>query len=111
MILDRFGCMLSLKGCFKVKMDLILKNSLVSSQSQPLDIGIKNGKISALAKNLTNAEKTIDLEGRLVISPFCETYHIHLDKSCILARCKSEKGTLEEAIEQVALQKKSFSEE
>lgn len=90
-------------------MDLILKNSQLSTQSQPLDIGIKNGKIAALEKNLSNSQKTIDLEGRLVISPFCET-HIHLDKSCILSRCKSEKGTLEEAIEQVALQKKSFSE-
>ena len=41
---------------------------------------------------------------------FIET-HIHLDKSCILERCKSEEGHLEEAIEQVANAKKAFTAE
>jgi cytosine/creatinine deaminase len=91
-------------------MDLILRNANVVNQSDILDIGIKDGKIAALQKNLANANEIIDLQGRLVIPPFCET-HIHLDKSCILSRCKSEKGTLEEAIAQVALQKKSFTED
>ena len=36
---------------------------------------------------------------------FVET-HIHLDKSCILDRCKAEKGDLEEAIGEVAKAKK-----
>ena len=91
-------------------MDIILKNANVGNKSDILDIGIKDGKIVALEKNLANANEIIDLQGRLVIPPFCET-HIHLDKSCILSRCKSEKGTLEEAIAQVALQKKSFTED
>ena len=90
-------------------MDLILKNSNIHNQFETIDIGIQDGKIIALQKNLSDATEVIDLNGRLVIPPFCET-HIHLDKSCILSRCKSEKGTLEEAIGQVALQKKLFTE-
>ena len=41
---------------------------------------------------------------------FVET-HIHLDKSCILDRCQSEQGSLEEAIAEVAAAKRGFTEE
>ena len=37
--------------------------------------------------------------------------HIHLDKSCILDRCKSRQGTLAEAIAEVAAAKRGFTEE
>src|SRR4029077_2166924 len=50
-----------------------------------------------------------DLDGRLVIAGFVES-HIHLDKSRILERCESERGTLEEAIASVASAKRSFTE-
>ena len=72
------------------------------------DIGIAAGRIAAIAPKLAVEGKEIDLGGRLVAPSFIET-HIHLDKSCILERCKSEKGDLEEAIEQVALAKKNFT--
>ena len=39
---------------------------------------------------------------------FIET-HIHLDESCILDRCSSNKGDLAEAIEEVAKAKKGFT--
>ena len=39
----------------------------------------------------------MDLDGRLVSAGFIET-HLHLDKSCILDRCVSERGDLAEAI-------------
>ena len=46
-----------------------------------------------------------------LVSPgFIET-HIHLDKSCILDRCKAEKGDLEEAIGEVAKAKRAFTPE
>ncbi len=48
--------------------------------------------------------------GRLVTPGFVET-HIHLDKSCILDRCHSEEGTLQEAIAQVAAAKRAFTED
>ena len=91
-------------------MDMILRNALVAGLAAPADIGIAGGNIAAIAPQLAATAREIDLAGRLVIAPFCET-HIHLDKSCILNRCVSEKGTLEEAIGQVAEQKKSFTQE
>lgn len=36
---------------------------------------------------------------------------IHLDKSCILDRCRSDKGSLEEAIAEVAAAKRDFTED
>jgi cytosine deaminase len=92
-------------------MDLILRNAYVLGDSEAaaqVDIGIDRGRIAAIAPGLAAGGREIDLGGRLVAPSFIET-HIPLDKSCILERCKSEKGDLEEAIEQVALAKKQFT--
>jgi cytosine deaminase len=73
-------------------------------------LGINAGKIAALAPQLAASGREMDLGGRLVTPPFCET-HIHLDKSCILDRCNSERGSLDQAIAQVTQQKKGFAAE
>jgi cytosine deaminase len=86
-------------------MDLILQNARLSGVSDLVDIGIKNGNIVAIEKTLSNASEIIDLEGRLVVPPFCET-HIHLDKSCILSRCSGAGGAIEDAIREVVQQNK-----
>ena len=93
-------------------MDLILRNATVVgvNDGQPVDIGIDGGRIAAIEPALAAEGRELDVGGRLVGPGFIET-HIHLDKSCILERCKSEKGDLEEAIEQVALAKKAFTAE
>ena len=52
----------------------------------------------------------IDVGGCLVVPGFIET-HIHLDKSCIMDRCRSDRGTLDEAIAQVRQAKAQFTEE
>ena len=91
-------------------MDLILRNAIVAGHGAPVDLGIAGGNIAAIGPQLAAGGRELDLAGRLVIPPFCET-HIHLDKSCILNRCVSEKGTLEEAIGQVAALKKAFTQE
>ena len=92
-------------------MDLILRNArLVDADRRATDIGIENGKIVAIQPELAAQGETIDLGGRLVSSGFVET-HIHLDKSCILDRCTSDRGDLEEAIGQVAKAKKAFTPE
>ena len=75
-----------------------------------LDIGLAKGKIAEIAPNIRCDAQTIDLAGRLVSPGFIET-HIHLDKSCILDRCKAETGDLDEAIREVAAAKKSFTSE
>jgi cytosine/creatinine deaminase len=92
-------------------MDLILRNARVIGAEQELtDIGIALGRIAAIERRLSAEGETIDLEGRLISPSFVET-HIHLDKSCILDRVKSEKGDLEEAIAEAAKAKRNFTSE
>jgi cytosine/creatinine deaminase len=89
-------------------MDLILRNARLIGAEQDTDIGVIDGKIAEIRPNLAAEGETIDLGSRLVASGLIET-HIHLDKSCILDRCKAEKGDLEEAIQEVARAKKEFT--
>ena len=79
-------------------MDLILRRARPSSRSNGLfDIGIEGGRIVAIEPSLSADGREIDVAGRLVSPGLIET-HIHLDKSCILDRCKAETGDLDEAI-------------
>ena len=71
--------------------DLVLRDVRLpdSKPDQPVtDIGVKGGKIAAIAPKLGGAAKE-EMKGgnRLVCSGFVET-HIHLDKACILGRCE-----------------------
>lgn len=92
-------------------MDTILKNArLLHDLSSTLDIGIDEGRIAAITPDLDAAGDTVDLGGRLVSPGFIET-HIHLDKSCILERCKAERGDLDEAIAEVTKAKVAFTAE
>lgn len=94
-------------------MDLILRNCRILGHVDSntlFDIGVDKGKIAAIQPKLAVNGKEVDAGGRLVSPGFVET-HIHLDKSCILDRCESEKGDLAEAISEVAKQKKAFTAE
>jgi cytosine/creatinine deaminase len=93
-------------------MDLILRNARIPEDTPPgpVDIGIAGGRIVAIEPRLAAEGAELDLAGRLVSPGFVET-HIHLDKSCILDRCKAEKGDLEEAIREVAQAKRAFTPE
>jgi cytosine deaminase len=66
--------------------------------------------IVAIEPNLTTGGPVIDAGGRLVSPGFVES-HIHLDKSCILDRCTSTRGDLEEAIDEAAKAKAAFTPE
>ena len=90
-------------------MDLILRNAVVADgeHEPPVDVGIKSGRIAAIEAGLAAEGEEIDVGGRLVSPGFIET-HIHLDKSCLLDRCKSVKGTLGEAIQEAAKAKQDF---
>lgn len=91
--------------------DLVLRNARPLGAEQALtDIGIAGGRIAAIAPNLPASGETFDCGGRLVTPGLIES-HIHLDKSGILDRCRAEKGDLEEAIQEVAAQKKKFTPE
>src|SRR5215469_15661290 len=90
-------------------MDLILKNARLENREH-CDIGIVAGRIVAISPQLQAEGRAIDLAGRLVCGGFVET-HLHLDKSCILERCSSERGDLTEAISEAAKAKASFQPE
>jgi cytosine/creatinine deaminase len=92
-------------------MDIILRNArCVGAGPELTDIGISGGRIAAMEPKLAAEGETIDLGGFLVSPGFIET-HIHLDKSCILDRCKSDRGDLDEAIAQAAKAKAAFTPE
>lgn len=92
-------------------MNLILRNAHILGHADHrtrFDIGIDQGRIAAIAPRLAAGGREMDLGGRLIAPSFCET-HIHLDKSCIMDRCKSEKGDLDEAIKEVTSAKQAFT--
>ena len=88
-------------------MDLILRNALLGDGAS-VDIGVADGRVAAIASSLEATGPEVDLGGRLVVPGFIET-HLHLDKSCILDRCHSEKGSLDEAIAEVSRAKRQFT--
>jgi cytosine deaminase len=91
--------------------DLILRNAAIVDREGLADIGISNGRFTAIDAGLAaDGAPEEDLKGRLVIPGFVET-HIHLDKSCLLGRCNCEKGSLDEAIGEVAKAKSGFTED
>ncbi len=64
-------------------MDVLLKNAVLSDGSKTFDLGIKNGRIVKKGHDLVdNAEKTIDVQGHLVVPGFVES-HLHLDITLI----------------------------
>ncbi|WP_198376815.1 amidohydrolase family protein [Neoroseomonas rubea] len=73
--------------------DLILREVRLpeAKPGEPaVDIGVAGGRIAAIAPALPGAAREEARgEGRLACAGFVET-HIHLDKSCILARCACE---------------------
>ncbi|QRG06354.1 amidohydrolase family protein [Xanthobacter dioxanivorans] len=90
-------------------MDLIITNArLPDAPEQTVDIAVADGRIAAVGPGITAEAEVIDAGGCLVSPGFVET-HIHLDKSCILDRCASRRGDLEEAIAEVAKAKKDFT--
>ena len=91
-------------------LDLLLRQARRADDGQALvDIAVADGRIVEIAQQITADAPAEDVDGRLVIAGFVES-HIHLDKSRILERCDSERGTLEEAIASVAAAKRSFTE-
>lgn len=92
-------------------LDLILRNAYIGTlEPQTVDIAIAGGRIVDIAPEIAADAPEEDVAGKLVIAGLVET-HIHLDKACILDRCKSEQGTLAEAIAEVAAAKRDFSED
>jgi cytosine deaminase len=93
-------------------MDLLLRNARVFADDAPplVDIAISDGRIAAMAPGLVADGPSLDLGGRLLAPGLVET-HIHLDKTCIIERCRAEEGTIAEAVRETAAAKRGFTEE
>jgi cytosine deaminase len=92
-------------------LDFVLREArLAGREAETLDIGLRGGRIAAIAPGLVCDAPEERLGGRLVVPGFVDT-HIHLDKSCILGRCACRLGTLQEAIAEVATAKRAFTED
>ncbi|QNB47250.1 cytosine deaminase [Thermanaerosceptrum fracticalcis] len=60
-------------------MDLIIRNAKLRKQKDPVDIGIREGKIAAVETKIeAQGTKEIDVGGKLVTPPFIDP-HLHLD--------------------------------
>jgi len=68
--------------------DLIVRNAMLADRPSagPVDIGVGEGRIVAIAAGLAGTGATYDAGGQLVCAGLIET-HIHLDKSRIIDRC------------------------
>jgi cytosine/creatinine deaminase len=93
-------------------MDLIIRNArmLSGNELRVVDVGIRGETIAAIAPGLEADAPELDAAGCLVIPGMIET-HIHLDKTCIMDRCRIEKGTVAEAVRKTAAAKRDFTVE
>ena len=93
-------------------MDLIIRNARLSTRpaDAPLDIGIANGRIVAIAAGLAAEGSEYDAAGGLACAGLIET-HIHLDKSRIIERCPPEETREVNPVKSVAPLKTTFTVE
>lgn len=90
--------------------DLLVRHARLATHARPCDIGVRDGRISAVGQALPAGSVTFDAHGHLVVPGFVET-HIHLDKTCILDRCTICEGSVQEAVRETARAKLAFTEE
>ncbi len=93
-------------------MDLIIRDARILREGElaSADIAVQGQTIAAIAPALTAEGTELNAAGCLVISGLIET-HIHLDKTCILDRCRIEEGTVAEAVRETAAAKRRFTVE
>jgi cytosine deaminase len=92
-------------------LDWVLREARVAGNEDcVVDIGVHAGRIVAIERELKTDAPEESANGRLVVPGFIET-HIHLDKSCILERCRIAQGTLAEAVSETAKAKRDFTED
>ncbi len=93
-------------------MDFLLRNARIPGhESDLLDIAVADGRIAAIGSGLSRGDGAlvVNAGGKLVLPGLVET-HIHLDKACLLQRCRNEEGSLKGAIAEVASEKRAFTE-
>jgi cytosine deaminase len=81
-------------------MDLVIRRASTMDGPQPVDIGIRHGRIARIASSIADqGAEEIDADGRLVTPSLIET-HIHLDAALTVGQPRySATGSLFEGIE------------
>ena len=98
-------------------MDLVIRNAriLQGSELRLVDISIRGTTIAAVSEALQADAQEIDAQeldaGACLVVPGMIETHIHLDKTCILDRCRIEEGTVAEAVRETAAAKRNFTVE
>ncbi|MBV9825277.1 MAG: amidohydrolase family protein [Alphaproteobacteria bacterium] len=93
-------------------MELVIRNARAIDRlgDGMLDIGIEDGRIAAIGKDLPMVAETYEAAGRLVCAGLVET-HIHLDKSRIADRCPPPQQRRVNPVTMTAPLKKEFTVE
>jgi len=91
-------------------MDLVIRDAriLLQGELRAVDIGIQGATIAAISSALAIDASEQNAEGCLIVPGLIES-HIHLDKACILDRCRIEQGTVAEAVRETAAAKRDFT--
>jgi len=91
-------------------MDQIIRDARILRDGELVntDIAIKGETIAAIAPDLAADGPELKAGECLVVPGLIET-HIHLDKTCILDRCRIEEGTVAEAVRETAAAKRGFT--
>ncbi len=59
--------------------DLLFKNAIMTNETHPIDLAIRDGKIAVRGAGIDrNAKQIIDLKGQVVVPGFVDS-HVHLD--------------------------------
>ncbi len=92
-------------------MSVLLKNANLVHEDGINDVLITDGNVKVLKEGESGeAERVVDLEGRIVIRGFADT-HMHLDKALIAEKVVNDSGTLKEAIDIMSDYKPSMSDD
>jgi cytosine deaminase len=92
--------------------DLIIRNARLSDRpsGDPVDIGIRQGRIVAIEPGLAAEGDVYDADGRLACPGLIES-HIHLDKSRIIDRCAPQERSRYNPVKSITPLKQSMSVE
>lgn len=91
-------------------LDLVVRNASLADREGKVDVGVRAGRIAAVGRGLVCDAPAVEAGGRLLTAGLVET-HIHLDKTCILDRCRAAEGSVDEAVRETAAAKRGFTAE
>lgn len=92
-------------------MDLIIRQVRISDEQPLMDVGVENGRISAIAPKIhKEAATVIEGDGRVLVPGLIEG-HLHIDKTLIADLMPNRSGTFAEAMAISIKLKPTFTKE